>query len=58
MACDRIVVVLMGEPTSFLDSYALIKAINGKSSFKNYCIVVNQVNDEIQEKICLTNFKA
>ena len=28
MACDRIVIVLMGEPTSFLDSYALIKAIN------------------------------
>ncbi|MBF92094.1 MAG: hypothetical protein CMP34_04735 [Rickettsiales bacterium] len=57
MACDRIVVVLMGEPTSFLDSYALIKAINGKSSFKNFCIIVNQVNDEIQGKDLFNKFQ-
>jgi len=46
IACDRIIIVLVGEPTSFLDSYALIKAIFSKSSFKNYCIVVNQVSNE------------
>ena len=46
LACDRILIVLMGEPTSFLDSYALIKAIFSKSSFKNYCIVVNQVRSD------------
>ena len=27
MACDRVVVVIVGEPTSFIDSYALIKAL-------------------------------
>ena len=27
MACDRIVIVIVGEPTSFVDSYALLKAI-------------------------------
>ena len=46
MACDRIVIVIVGEPTSFIDSYALIKALYAKSSFKNYCIAVNQVDDE------------
>ncbi len=48
MACDRIVIVIVGEPTSFIDSYALIKAVFSKSSFKNYCIVVNQVDNEKQ----------
>lgn len=46
MACDRILIVIIGEPTSFVDSYALIKAIFSKSSFKNYCIAVNQVESE------------
>ena len=46
MACDRIVIVIVGEPTSFVDSYALLKAIYTKSSFKNFCIVVNQVDNE------------
>ena len=50
MACDRIVIVIVGEPTSFVDSYALLKAIFSKSSFKNYCVVVNQVQDEDQGK--------
>ena len=26
-ACDRIVIVIVGEPTSFVDSYSLLKAI-------------------------------
>ena len=39
MACDRIILVIVGEPTSFIDSYALMKAINSKSGFKNFCIV-------------------
>ena len=43
-----IVIVIVGEPTSFIDSYALIKAVFSKSSFKNYCIVVNQVDNEKQ----------
>ncbi len=46
MACDRILIVIVGEPTSFVDSYALIKALYSKSSFKNYCIAVNQSDDD------------
>ncbi len=44
-ACGRIVVVVVGEPTSFMDSYALIKTINQKSSFKNFCLIINQVEE-------------
>ena len=48
MACNRIVTVIVGEPTSFIDSYSLIKEVYSKSSFKNYCIIVNQVTSEEQ----------
>ena len=57
MACDRIVIVIVGEPTSFVDSYALLKAIFSKSSFKNYCIVVNQVQDDDQGKDLFLKFQ-
>ena len=56
MACDRVVIVIIGEPTSFVDSYALLKAIFSKSSFKNYCVVVNQVKDEDQGKDLFNKF--
>ena len=57
MACDRVVIVIIGEPTSFVDSYALLKAIFSKSSFKNYCVVVNQVQDEDQGKDLFLKFQ-
>jgi flagellar biosynthesis protein FlhG len=57
MACDRIVIVIVGEPTSFVDSYALLKAINSKSSFKNFCIIVNQVENEKEGKNLFTKFQ-
>ena len=44
-ACGRIVVVIVGEPTSFVDSYSLIKTINQKSSFKNFCLIINQTEN-------------
>ena len=58
MACDRIVIVIIGEPTSFVDSYALIKAIFAKSSFKNYCIAVNQVDNDDHGKELFEKFQS
>ena len=53
-ACSRIVVVIVGEPTSFIDAYSLIKTINLKSSFKNFCLVINQVeNKKIADNLFL-----
>ncbi len=58
MACDRILIVIIGEPTSFIDSYALIKALFAKSSFKNYCIAVNQVDDDDHGKELFKKFQS
>ena len=58
MACDRILIVIIGEPTSFIDSYALIKALYSKSSFKNYCIAVNQVDDDKHGKDLFKKFQS
>ena len=51
------VIVIVGEPTSFVDSYALLKAIYTKSSFKNFCIVVNQVDNEKDGKELFNKFQ-
>ncbi len=58
MACDRILIVIVGEPTSFIDSYALIKALYSKSSFKNYCIAVNQVDNDDHGKELFKKFQS
>lgn len=56
-ACGRIVVVIVGEPTSFVDSYSLIKTINQKSSFKNFCILVNQTDSSKSAKNLFEKFQ-
>ena len=40
-ACDKIIIVLVGEPTSFMDAYAFIKALNMEKNVNNVSIVVN-----------------
>jgi len=40
-ACDKVVVVLVPEPTSFMDAYAFIKALNMEKKFQNVSVVVN-----------------
>ena len=40
-ACDKIIIVLVGEPTSFMDAYAFIKALNMEKNVDNVSIVVN-----------------
>ena len=58
LACDRVLIVIVGEPTSFIDSYALIKALHSKSSFKNYCVAVNQVDDDSHGKDLFKKFQS
>jgi len=40
-ACDKIIIVLVGEPTSFMDAYAFIKALNLEKNVEKVSIVVN-----------------
>ncbi len=50
-AVDRLVIVLVGEPTSFLDAYTFIKAANLEKGIRNFSVVVNMVdNDEAGKK--------
>ena len=44
-ACDKIVIVLVGEPTSFMDAYAFIKALNLEKMVERVSIVVNMAKD-------------
>ena len=56
-ACSRIVVVVVGEPTSFIDSYALIKTIHQNSGFENFCILINQVEDSFEASKLFKKFE-
>lgn len=41
-ACDQLLVVIVGEPTSFMDAYSLIKAAHLDYKLDNFGIIVNQ----------------
>lgn len=55
-AADRVVVVLVGEPTSFLDAYALIKAANAEGGVENFCVVVNMARNDAEAKSHFNKF--
>ena len=56
-AADHVVVVLVGEPTSFLDAYALIKAANIESGVTQFSIVVNMARSEREARAYFDKFK-
>lgn len=56
-AADRVLVVLVGEPTSFLDAYALIKAANLEAGVSSFGIVVNMANSQMQAKSHFEKFR-
>ncbi len=47
-ASDHVIVVLVGEPTSFLDAYSLIKAAHLETGLRDFTIVVNMVSSEAE----------
>ena len=49
-AADSAVVVLVGEPTSFLDAYSFIKACHLEMEMANFTIVVNMANSATEAK--------
>ena len=49
-AADKVLIVLLNEPTSFMDAFTLIKVCNLELKFKEFCIVINMVNSENQGK--------
>jgi len=56
-ASDKLLIVLVNEPTSFMDAFTLIKACNLELKFKEFCIITNMVNNEHQGKLVFKKFK-
>ena len=54
---DKLLIVLVNEPTSFMDAFTLIKACNMELKFKEFCVVTNMVSSEHQGKIVFEKFK-
>ena len=56
-AVDKLVIVLVGEPTSFMDAYAFIKALNIEKKFNNVSVVINLARNEKAAKKSFDSFK-
>ena len=56
-ACDAVVVVLVPEPTSFMDAYSFIKALYLEKKFESVSIVVNLAKNEKAAKKSYDSFK-
>ena len=57
-AADRVVVVLVGEPTSFLDAYSLIKAANLEAGVFHFSVVVNMARNGAEARAHFEKFNA
>ena len=56
-ASDKILIVLVGEPTSFMDAYTLVKAASLEGGAKEFSIVVNMAESEKHSKEIFSKFK-
>lgn len=56
-ACNRIIVVVVGEPAAFIDAYACIKVLHQANGVRNFDIVVNRVRDDAHGADVFARFK-
>jgi len=54
-AVDHVVVTLVGEPTSFMDAYAFIKALHIEKGITDFSVIVNMAKNE---SAALRDFKS
>ena len=57
-ASDRILLVLSGEPTAFMDAYAMVKALAVKHGCARATVVANMVEDDIAGEALFERFEA
>ena len=55
-AVDLALIVLVAEPTSFLDAYALVKAAHLENGVTDFAIMVNMADNKKTAKPTLINF--
>merc|ERR1711991_1293495 len=56
-AVDRLVIVLVGEPTSFMDAYTFIKTASLDYNLHNFSIIVNMAENEKVAKDTFDKFQ-
>ena len=56
-AVDKVIVVLVGEPTSFMDAYAFIKALHFDKDITKFSVIVNMANSEEAATKDFENFR-
>ena len=55
---DKVVIILTGEPTSFIDAYSLIKAAFLDHKITNFGIVINMAVSQMQAKLNFNKFQS
>ena len=56
-AVDRLIIVLVSEPTSFMDAYTFIKTAKLDYNLHNFSIIVNMADNESAAKETFTKFQ-
>lgn len=56
-ASDKVLIVLVGEPTSFMDAYTMVKAAHIEGGVKEFSVVVNMADNEAQSKETFRKFE-
>lgn len=57
-ASDRVIVVVVGEPTAFVDAYAAIKVLHQETGRTNFDVIVNRARDEAHGQDVFKRFRA
>jgi len=56
-ACNRVMVVVVGEPAAFIDAYACVKVLAQSGRVTHFDIVVNRARDEAHGRDVFKRFK-
>lgn len=56
-ACNRIMIVVVGEPAAFIDAYACIKVLHQINGIQHFDVVVNRTRDAAHGKDVFKRFK-
>jgi len=57
-ACNRVIVVVVGEPAAFIDAYACIKVLSQNGRVTHFDIVVNRARNDAHGRDVFKRFKA
>ena len=56
-ACDRVMVIVVGEPSAFIDAYATIKVLSQNDRVRHFDIVINRARNEKHGQDVFNRFK-